>query len=74
MKIINEEVSCNTCKYFSVTSCSPTEKRKACKKCVTRNGYSGWEPAPGVKVQESKGWTFTGTGKPVETIFRKVVI
>jgi len=39
-----------------------------------QNGYLGWQSAPGVKVQEIHGWTFTGAGKPVETIFRKVVI
>jgi len=74
VKIINENVSCYTCKYTKDVMSHPKERHKACRKCVTQNGYKGWEPAPGVKVQETKGWTFTGTGKPVETLFRKVAI
>jgi hypothetical protein len=73
MQIRNEKASCYTCKYNTISLERHNEAKKACKKCATKNGYPGWEPAPGVKVQETKGWIITGEGRPVETIFRKVV-
>jgi len=75
VKIQNENASCYTCKYYcDVLAYPPKERRRACRKCMTQNGYLGWVPAPGVVVEEMKGWTFTRLGKPVETIFRKVVV
>ena len=72
MKIVNENASCYTCKYCcDAQAFPPAERCRACKKCATKNGYLGWQPAPGVKAGETQGWTFTGAGKPVETIFRK---
>ena len=87
MQIRNENVACYNCKYnlstvkndaaskytVEMTAEQKKERNKACRKCATRNGYFGWFPALGVNVQETKGWTFTAGGKPVETIFRKVV-
>jgi len=67
MKIYNENVSCDTCKHYV----SP--RKTSCRKCLNRNGYPGWEPAPGIKVHETGGWTFSSKGKPIETIFRTVV-
>lgn len=68
MQIRNENVSCSTCKHRY-----KSPKTRNCKKCVSKNDYPGWEPGPGVTVQETKGWIITGAGKPVEAIFRKVV-
>ena len=78
MQIRNENVTCYNCRYsegrYSEERTREEKKEwlKACKKCATKNGYPGWKPAPGVKVQETKGWIITGEGRPVETIFRKV--
>jgi len=67
VRIRNENVSCDTCKH------KPAPKKKYCGKCINQDGHPGWEPAPGVKVRETRGYTFTAKGTPIETIFRTVV-
>lgn len=76
MQVRNENASCRTCKHnipVMPTEQDRKEQQKACKKCTTRNGYSGWEPGHGVAVQETKGWIIASNGKPVETLFRRVI-
>ena len=83
MKIINENVSCITCKYTDIliksgglsemTKEQIKEKRKACNKFINHNDRPSWKPAPGVKVEEIQGLTIV-RGRPVETMFRRVIL
>lgn len=41
----NEGARCETCRF------NGNINKKACRKCINREGHPGWEPAEGVKVE-----------------------
>lgn len=45
MKYVNHGASCETCKN------KDGKKRRACRRCMTVNGFPGYEPGEGVKVE-----------------------
>lgn len=70
MQVENRGASCETCAHNGKSKPVPT----ACWLCYRLEGYPGWEPAPGVKVKETRYQVWrAGTFAPVPVLVREVI-
>lgn len=72
MQVENRGASCETCAYNGISR--PGDIHPSCWLCHQKEGHPGWEPAPGVRVKETRWLCYRpGVYAPVPVVVREVI-
>jgi hypothetical protein len=72
MQVENRGADCSNCAHNGKSKLGNIHP--ACRLCYSREGHPGWEPAPGVRVRESRWLSYrAGSYIPVPVLVREVV-